>query len=349
MRLRIHVRFGWMAAAAATSILLAACSAPPPPLRPTRPPAGEIVLSADWVLGQVRADADLEDEDLRGVRLGAARLRRAWIQLGLGRPERGIELASEVLYDQERPSPPEEALARYIRAECYEAMGDPGRGEYDRKEAARLALDPALQKRLEDQQARSQRRTAAEALHIEPRAEWHPLRTIGQRLDPMGRIFRITVHHSAMPFRDTSPDRCAEEIRMIQRAHMNSPDRHYGDIGYHFLIDPAGRVWEGRDLRYQGAHARADNNRGNIGICLLGNFVRGSGGQSPTAPQIASLERLLEALCRRYRIGVDEILGHRDFVTTECPGPRLAALLPGIRDRIAARIRESSRNLASSD
>lgn len=317
----------------ALAALLAACSSMPLAPRQPRSTAATPVLSTEYVLGAVHADGDLEFEDLASVPGNAAKLRRAWIQLSMGHPQAGIDTAAEVLYGVQRPAPSEEALARYIRSECYRRMGEPGRGKYDRDQALRLALDPELQRLLQPRDvavAAAAPKPDARNLSIEPRSAWHPLPMIGQRLDPMERIYRITVHHSAMLFRDSSAASCANEIRVIQHSHMASPDRRYGDIGYHYLIDPAGRIWEGRNLRYQGAHARADNNRGNIGICLLGNFVHGGGGQRPTPAQSASLRQLLASLSSRYHVVPDEIHGHRDFVTTECPGPYVESLLTDI-------------------
>jgi hypothetical protein len=43
-----------------------------------------------------------------------------------------------------------------------------------------------------------------------------------------------------------------------------------GDIGYHYIVDRSGAIWQGRRIRYQGAHARGSANNGNIGIVLLG-------------------------------------------------------------------------------
>lgn len=292
-------------------------------------------LSTGFVLGTVPPDADVDCDELAQVPGNAARLRRAWIQLQLGRPEQAIDRTAEVLYAPERPSPGEEALARYIRAECHRRMGHPERGSYDLERATALALDPDLVARLQRDSAEPAKAgapvaEASPALRILPRANWQPMATIGSRLDPMEKIYRITVHHSAMLFRDTSAPACANQIRLIQHAHMVSPDRRYGDIGYHFLIDPAGRVWEGRMLRYQGAHARADNNRGNIGICMLGNFVRGGDGQRPTPAQATALQSLLGSLVGKYHVDLAQLHGHRDFVDTECPGPYGEALLAEI-------------------
>lgn len=316
-------------------VLLAGCSGLPSPSAPrwrsTAPPP---VLSTAYVLGPVSADADLEFDDLAAMPGHAAKLRRAWIQLSLGRAEAAIDTASQVLYAVERPSPSEEALARYVRAEAHARQGHAERGSYDRSEARRLALDPDLLARLQPEPPATGEAAPAPtpAAHVAvlSRANWHAAAPIGRRLDPMQKIFRITVHHSGgpAPFHATALPSCAEEIRSIQRVHMR--DRDYGDIGYHFVIDPAGRVWEGRNLRYQGAHARLDNNRGNVGICLLGNFVSGHGGQRPTAAQATSLEQLLRELCGRYHVVPQQVHGHSDFVNTECPGAHLESVLADI-------------------
>ena len=84
--------------------------------------------------------------------------------------------------------------------------------------------------------------------------------------------------------------------------------RNYGDIGYHFVIDYAGTVWEGRSLAYEGAHVACQNER-NIGVMLLGNFEE----QAPSASQIATASRLLGLLQQRFRIKPHRIFGHRDL------------------------------------
>ena len=97
--------------------------------------------------------------------------------------------------------------------------------------------------------------------------------------------------------------------------------RGFGDIGYHYLIDPAGRVWAGRSLDYQGAHARGSNNIANIGICLLGNFDD----ERPRPTALRSLASLLGALRERHDIPAFRVYGHCDFCVTACPGRHLSS------------------------
>lgn len=161
-------------------------------------------------------------------------------------------------------------------------------------------------------------------LAILDRSAWHPASTIDRRLTPVGGPYtRITVHHSARTVAEEvgrpTPENVAHAIQGIQKVHMR--DEGYGDIGYHFVIDPEGRVWQGRALQWQGAHAYGSNNVGNIGICLLGNFNV----ERPDPRALAALEHLTDALCERHRIPHARVYGHRQLRGTECPGDALMA------------------------
>ncbi len=171
------------------------------------------------------------------------------------------------------------------------------------------------------------------------RRRWGSRRADPRRMEPMGKPDRITIHHSAMPADDMGRD-ASSQVRGIQRNHIER--MHWADIGYHFLIDRTGRIYEGRSLQYQGAHAGdRRTNRHNIGICLLGNFEPGErGGQKPNRPQTEALVRLVLALCRRYRIPPSRIYAHREIHprgpgATACPGRNLLPLVGALRRRLA--------------
>jgi tetratricopeptide (TPR) repeat protein len=168
------------------------------------------------------------------------------------------------------------------------------------------------------------------AFQVLPRTAW---RASSARDDqsPMGAVRRITIHHSAMGPTSGAADDAAKQIRSIQSGHFQ---RGYADIGYHYLIDSQGRIWEGRDKRFQGAHAgNTEANERNLGICLLGNFVS----VAPTPAQERALRTLVDTERTRYNVPKDQIFGHGEVRehftgnTTECPGARLMSLVRELR------------------
>jgi hypothetical protein len=167
------------------------------------------------------------------------------------------------------------------------------------------------------------------------------------------------VHHTVTQNNDPDP---AQTVRAIYAYHTRG--NGWNDIGYNFLVDQQGRVYEGRFARaYRpgeaptgedeagrgviGAHAKAVN-PGTAGVALLGDY---SGGFVPPAPAVDSLVRLLAWKAARHDIdpkgaspftAVDgsprsfpNIAGHRDVGDTGCPGGRLYERLPEIRQRVA--------------
>ena len=129
----------------------------------------------------------------------------------------------------------------------------------------------------------------------------------------------IVIHHSALPLSDGPLE--------IQRMHKEF--KGYADIGYHFLIDDKGLLYEGRSLTVRGAHT-GGHNTGAIGIVLLGNFEIAE----PTEEQLTTLRALCACLIDEYTI--TRLAGHRDFQPgiTDCPGDNLEILLPGLADEL---------------
>jgi hypothetical protein len=310
--------------------LLGGGCASTPPARPAAIEAPRSVSSTTIL--RPAADPEIELDAIARLKTTPALLRRAYLELVCRRPQAAIDAAAEVLYGIEKPGANEEAFARFLRAEGYAMQGKPERGTFDLDRARTLALDTELQRILgtsRQREATSPTGPGAPAvditLAVRDRTNWSPRPVDRRSLEALGAPRRLTVHHSAMYFRDTNPAACAAQIQQIQREHMGN--RGYGDIGYHFLIDPAGRIWEGRELKWQGAHASGDNNRQNIGICVLGNFLRGRGGQGPAPAQVQSLRQLTKQLMARYSFGPDAIHCHSDFKATECPGPLMESVV----------------------
>lgn len=146
------------------------------------------------------------------------------------------------------------------------------------------------------------------------------------RMTRMKNCNKITVHHEggAKPNYDVTVAAVSATLRKIQSGHNQRMNA--GDIGYHFIIDRQGRIWQGRDLQFQGAHVKAHNPH-NIGIMCLGNFEL----QKPTAAQVETLTRLCSALMQGYKITPNNVFAHRDLGNSLCPGKFLYPYVVSIR------------------
>ena len=124
-------------------------------------------------------------------------------------------------------------------------------------------------------------------------------------------------------------------MRAYQSFHKQT--RGWADIAYHFVIDIDGRIWQARDLRWQGAHAGNNaSNRFNVGISLMGNFEI----QELHGAQTDALVVLVRWLAAEFRIGVAGMYTHREIKAqyglpgTACPGGRLQDFMDGLRERL---------------
>jgi hypothetical protein len=169
-------------------------------------------------------------------------------------------------------------------------------------------------------------KTMLGSVEVVPRERWHAKPT-GSNVTAMSSIYRITVHHTADPC--YQEDWASSMARMLLYQKTHQEGRGWADIGYHYIIDRAGRIWEGRPLVYQGAHAgNSEKNRGNIGVCLMGDFNQ----QELTRGQESSLVNLLRELCRIHRIdGGSKIYTHMELHATQCPGKKLQQFMEQYR------------------
>ncbi len=146
----------------------------------------------------------------------------------------------------------------------------------------------------------------------------------------------LVVHHSALNV-NGDPRPPIERIRALYKYHALT--KGWGDIGYHFVVDENGQVYEGREggTSVVGGHAYC-NNVGTIGIVLMGNFEL----EQPSQVQVKGLQRLLSDLSHEYGIDVTRsvqfhgktfaspVVGHRDLLSTLCPGYSLFGVLSQI-------------------
>ncbi|WP_168210440.1 N-acetylmuramoyl-L-alanine amidase [Persicimonas caeni] len=133
---------------------------------------------------------------------------------------------------------------------------------------------------------------------------------------------RFTIHHTVTSNNDTNPMRT---VKQVQNYHMDS--NGWADIGYHYLVDQQGRIYQGNPVDRRGAHV-GGHNTGNIGISFLGNYQS----LQPTEEQLASAGQLIRHLSDRYGISpsASNVKGHRDQGSTACPGNHLYAQIERI-------------------
>lgn len=162
------------------------------------------------------------------------------------------------------------------------------------------------------------------SVSYEPRSAWTRTGPNPKLANPMRSVSRITVHHDGMtPFTTPSRDEAIRRIEAIRSAHVN---QGWADIGYHYIIDPGGRVWQGRPSSLQGAHVK-DQNEMNLGIMMLGNYNR----QQCSVQSQMALQRVLADAMRTYRIPVSRVHTHTELASTACPGTDLQRYMDRVR------------------
>jgi hypothetical protein len=212
--------------------------------------------------------------------------------------------------------------------------------------------------------------TAAERLNwpapsIVTRAQWgadERIRKPGVSYNPI--VSKIIVHHTG------TPNDITDYAGLARSIYVYEVDNGYLDIAYNWLIDPLGRIYEGRWAQnyprgyvhtgernrenVMGAHA-LNFNEDTIGIGLMGDYSS----VSPTNAMVGSLITLLTWKSARWGIdplgsspyvnglgrrvtGLENICGHRDTYATLCPGNTVEAMLPRLRIQVAARVAQGA-------
>jgi len=146
---------------------------------------------------------------------------------------------------------------------------------------------------------------------------------------------KLTLHHAA-GWQAWTMEEGKKQVKAIQEFHQDG--RGWSDIGYHFLVDLSGNIYQGRPEIVIGAHVGGANT-GNIGVCILGCYHPPETGwpcyDTMTKETENALNYLYAWIADTYAIAPQVLLGHRDyFGTTACPGDNVWPLLPGMREDI---------------
>ena len=157
-----------------------------------------------------------------------------------------------------------------------------------------------------------------------------------------GKTTKAAIVHHTVGTNNYKRADSAGIVRGILAYHTQGRD--WCDIGYNFLVDRFGRIFEGRDggiaKPVRGAHA-GDFNADTMGVSMMGNF-----------DNVRLQRRLKNAVVRLvgWRLGtnyvrpngtvrmhgarIKRISGHRDVMSTACPGKHGYAWLPRLRKRV---------------
>jgi len=186
------------------------------------------------------------------------------------------------------------------------------------------------------------------------RASWGANERIRRGRPSYADSVRYAVVHHTAGSNSYSRAQSAAIVRGIQRYHVLG--NGWDDIGYNFLVDKYGQVFEGRyggiERNVVGAHAQGFNT-GSSGVALIGTYE----GNAATPAARTALTRLLawrldvahvDPLSTfgwrssgnpRFPAGraitLRTISGHRDTGYTTCPGSRLYGELPALAGSVS--------------
>ena len=199
----------------------------------------------------------------------------------------------------------------------------------------------------------------AGAPDIKTRADWGANENWRSGTPTEREVKHGVLHHTATK-NDYTREEAPQQIRNMYHWHTVG-NNGWNDLGYNFVIDRFGTIWEGRyggvEKGIQGAHAGGWNS-GSFGVALMGNF-------NSATPQVEALESIADLFAWKYAIhGLDPdpdarvwqnnasirtLEGHRnvrsqyiewstsDSFRTDCPGERLHWQTSTLRNSIAER------------
>src|SRR4051812_3527908 len=186
------------------------------------------------------------------------------------------------------------------------------------------------------------------------RAAWSANESIRRAAPSYARTVQLAIVHHTAGSSSYTAAQSAAIVRGIEVYHVKG--NGWNDIGYNFLVDKYGQVFEGRyggvDKNVIGAHAEGFNT-GSVGVALIGTYQT----TAPTAAEKAALVNLLawrldlshvDPLSTityasggnaRFPAGTPVFLravsGHKDTGFTTCPGAVVYAQLGALARQAA--------------
>ncbi|MEU1091440.1 N-acetylmuramoyl-L-alanine amidase [Streptomyces sp. NPDC005576] len=186
------------------------------------------------------------------------------------------------------------------------------------------------------------------------RAQWGADESLNDEAPEYGTEIKVVfVHHTV----DANTYSCTESAAMVRAIRTYHMGQGWKDIGYNFLVDKCGTIFEGRkggvDRPVIGAQALGFNTN-TTGIAVLGEYssIDASAAAKTSIARIAAWKLgqyhadpagkvdLTAGLDNgKFKLGqtasFNRISGHRDSYATECPGNKLYTSLAGIRSLAA--------------
>jgi hypothetical protein len=189
----------------------------------------------------------------------------------------------------------------------------------------------------------------ADAPPIVLRSGWGANESIRRGPPVYAPAVRFAVVHHTAGRNDYTRAEAPAVVKAIQLYHVQG--NRWNDIGYNFLVDRFGTIYEGRyggvDRNVVGAHALGFNT-GSVGVAVLGTYTRSAPSQAAQDAVTGLLAWRLDLAhvdptgivpyvsggSERFPLGTPTLLaavsGHRDTGRTACPGDAFHGRLPGL-------------------
>lgn len=196
------------------------------------------------------------------------------------------------------------------------------------------------------------------------RAQWGADESLRRGSPTYASTIKAAFLHHTVTKTNYTPEQAAQQVRNLYAYFTKG--LHYSDMGYNFIVDRFGRLYEGRaggiDRAVIGGHTAGFNSE-TFAVSALGNFQKNALPADQLAAvndSIASLMAWKLAMAHRNPAGTTQLVsdsnigtskvtkgqststavvaGHGDIGATACPGKNLSPQLPTIRAGISARI-----------